>query len=140
MATDVVWTDLIPANQPMALAALARSVEALTSEVVDLHAEVRALRAGPVAVPDDARRLVSLREAARLLGISRTRTLPALIREQRIHVVKVNGKPKIAMHEIERIGSEGASAMLPPLASEPQKQKRPSPPKQSRAPLARDLV
>jgi hypothetical protein len=107
------------------LATLLTAFATLTDEVVALRAEVRALRA-PMG------RLLSLREAARVLGVSRNRTLPVLIREGRVRVVTVNGKPKIPADEVERISREGTGAFTPSRA------KRPA--ARSQAPLARDLA
>jgi hypothetical protein len=137
---------LVPANEPGELRAandvmsegaavvhLVGVVGALVVELAALRAEVRALR--PVAA--DANRLVSHREAARLLGVSRTRTLPLLLRQRGVNTVKVAGRPKIPMGDIERIGREGmgrAPAPVLPIAT-----RRPAAPK-ARAPLARDLI
>jgi hypothetical protein len=122
--------DEIPAaNEPdPTLAGVLRAVTTLTAEVVALRADVAALRS-PAPPP----RLISLRQAARILGISRTRTLPALMRDRRIRVVRVNGRPKIPMEEIARIGREGASDIPTGKATRPA-------PVRSQAPLARDLV
>jgi hypothetical protein len=120
-----------PANEPppdATLAALVRVVEGLAAKVEALSAEVAALRsASPVPV-----RSLSLRQAAKALGKSRTRTLPRLISEGHIRVVTIDGKPTIPSDEIERVIREG-TAPAPPKA------KRPAPTR-NRAPLARDLA
>jgi|SRR5712664_292710 len=54
-------------------------------------------------------RLLSLRGAARRLGVSRGRTLPDLIAERKVKTVTVAGRVKVPMSEIERIEREGAS-------------------------------
>ena len=54
-------------------------------------------------------RLLSLRAAARLLGVSRCRTLPNLIAERKLKTVTIAGRVKVPRSEIDRIEREGAS-------------------------------
>lgn len=51
--------------------------------------------------------LLSMREAARRLGIDRSSTLPELIRTGRIAVVLKGTRPAIPVSEVERIAQEG---------------------------------
>ncbi len=51
-------------------------------------------------------RLLSKREAARRLGISRTRTLPDLIADRRLRVVRVGDGVRIPAAEVERLAKE----------------------------------
>lgn len=80
-------------------------------------------------------RLLSMRAAAERLRVSRSRTLAMLIREKRIRVVMVNGRPRIPASEIERIEAEGTEPANTNggLAKGPRSARR-------KAPLARDLV
>ena len=52
-------------------------------------------------------RLLSLSEAARRLGVSRNGTLHCWIRDRRIAAVKVGGRLKISVAEVERVSTEG---------------------------------
>jgi excisionase family DNA binding protein len=54
------------------------------------------------------KKLLSLTQAAKQLGVSRNDTLHDLIASKRIRTVKVKGKVRIPASEIERIQSEGA--------------------------------
>lgn len=54
-----------------------------------------------------AKRFLSMREAARQLGISRDKALHDLIVSKRIRTVQVNGVTKIPASEIERIAQFG---------------------------------
>jgi hypothetical protein len=54
--------------------------------------------------------LLSMREAARRLGIDRSSTLPELIRTGRIAVVLKGTRPAIPVSEVERIAQEGFCA------------------------------
>jgi len=120
---------LAPANEPMPAALLERLaavLEGLERRLAPLEAANEPMRAEC--------RLLSMRQAARRLGISRTRTLPDLIRDRRIRTVTVNGRPKVPAHEVERIEREGTASF-----SVANKAKRPAP-RRRQAPLARDLV
>ena len=57
--------------------------------------------------------LLSKRAAARLLGVSRGRTLDVLIKEGRVRTVQVNGRLRIPMAEITRIQDEGTDLAAP---------------------------
>lgn len=50
--------------------------------------------------------LLSRSKAAKLMGVSRGRTLPDLIRAGRVHTVKVNGRTRIPLSEIANIRSD----------------------------------
>ena len=67
--------------------------------------------------------LISLREAARRLGIDRSTTLADLIRNGRIKVVQKNSRPAIPAGEIERIERDGFST-APPVAKAPTRKPR----------------
>lgn len=67
--------------------------------------------------------LISLREAARRLGIDRSTTLADLIRNGRIKVVQKNSRPAIPAGEIERIERDGFST-APPAAKAPTRKPR----------------
>lgn len=51
-------------------------------------------------------RLLSKRQAARLLGISRTTTLEDMIADRKLRVVKVGDRVRIPAAEVERITAE----------------------------------
>lgn len=128
----VTAAELAPANEPMVAAAVLEAIEHLRAEVAALAREVAKLRRSTAA--PNTPRLVSFREAARRLGVSRTRTLPALIRDKAIRVVHVNGRARISTDEIERLCREGAASRFAAQRAKPQ-------PRASRgAPLARSLV
>lgn len=62
-------------------------------------------------------RLLSKREAAKLLGVSRGVTLEDWIANGTIKVVRtVSGRIKIPYAEIERIGTQGAVITVPKLS------------------------
>jgi hypothetical protein len=67
--------------------------------------------------------LLSLREAARRLGIDRSTTLADLIRNGRIKVVQKNSRPVIPAGEIERIERDGFST-APAAKAPPRKRRR----------------
>lgn len=54
-----------------------------------------------------AKLLLSLREAAALLGIGRCNTLPRLIAEGRIRTVSIAGRVRVPLDEVQRIAREG---------------------------------
>lgn len=70
-------------------------LDALQAEVVALRREARPRKAGQP--------LLSLREAARRLGVSRNSTLADLISDRRIRTTKINGRVRIPAAEIERL-------------------------------------
>lgn len=78
-----------------AIAEVNRRLEQLTAEVARLRSDLRPRRAGQP--------LLSLREAARRLGVSRNSTLQDLIRDRRIRTTRVNGRVRIPATEIERL-------------------------------------
>ncbi len=79
------------------LADVVRRLDALQAEV----RELRPRRPNP-------RPLLSLREAARRLGVSRNSTLAGLIHDRRIKTVRVAGRIKVPAVEVERLIREGA--------------------------------
>src|SRR6266545_8300192 len=96
---------LQPANEPRRddlLERLVSTLERVERRLARLEAANEPMRAEC--------RLLSMREAARRLGVSRTRTLPDLIRDRRIRTVTVNGRPKVPMEEVERVEREGTGA------------------------------
>lgn len=70
-----------------------------------------------------SQQLLSLREAARRLGVDRGTTLAELIAQKRLRVVQVNGRPRIPAAEVERVSSEGfdtgTAPAKPPKKPEP---------------------
>lgn len=58
-------------------------------------------------------RLLSKREAARLLGVSRGRTLDRLIQERALRPVIIGKRVKIPVAEIERLLLDGAPSEVP---------------------------
>lgn len=84
------------------LAALAR-IEAR----LDQQARTRPRRSEPC-------RLLSLRAAAKMLGVDRGTTLRELIDAGHVHTVVVHGKTKVPASEVERIEREGTSRRAPP--------------------------
>jgi excisionase family DNA binding protein len=62
-------------------------------------------------------RLLSKREAARLLGVSRGRTLDLLIKSGTIRTVVIGTRAKVPMSEIERLMTEGAPAEPMPVVA-----------------------
>jgi hypothetical protein len=115
-------------------AAVAAKLEPLCVEIARLARAVASLNEAP-RQPAPGPRLLSLRQAARELGVSRTRTLPELIKAGRIRVVTVNGKPKVSVHEIERVAREGTEHAAREVALANGRPRR-----DPHAPLARDLV
>ncbi len=77
------------------LAEVVRRLDELRDEVVALRREGRPRRVGQP--------LLSLREAARRLGVSRNSTLVDLIRDRRIRTTKVNGRVRVPAAEVERL-------------------------------------
>lgn len=55
----------------------------------------------------DPRALLSKREAARLLGVSRGRTLDSLIASGQVRVVRIGGRLRVPRAELERLQAEG---------------------------------
>jgi excisionase family DNA binding protein len=92
-------------------------LEALIDALADRVAERLAARASPVPPA-----LLSFREAAARLRVSRTNTLNPLIKAKKIRTVRVNGTVRIPVSELERIELEGASVIGRP----PKPQRRPA--------------
>jgi hypothetical protein len=82
-------------------------LEALLNEVTALRKEVR--RSGS----RDFKRLLSLRQAALALGVSRTRTLPLLIERGLLKPVTVGGRKRIPSAQIEQLAFEGFDVSAP---------------------------
>lgn len=91
--------------------------ERLHHVVAALREEIRALRREVAALAlrwgEHAPALLSMRQAAKRLGIGRTDTLPHLIAQRRIRTVTLAGRTKIPLSEIERIEHEGTGTMAP---------------------------
>lgn len=75
-------------------------LDVLLAEVVALRREARPHKAGQP--------LLSLREAARRLGISRNSTLVDLISDRRIRTTKIAGRVRIPAAEVERLIHEAS--------------------------------
>ena len=75
---------------------------ALSAMQAELHALRTQLRAHV-----KPRQVLSLREAARLLGIDRNRTLKALLASGQVRTVEVNGRTKVPLLEVERLAAQG---------------------------------
>lgn len=59
--------------------------------------------------------LLSVREAARLLGVGRTNTFQTMMETGAIRVVKVAGRVRVARSEVDRIVREGTEPCLYPV-------------------------
>jgi excisionase family DNA binding protein len=68
--------------------------------------DTRLKRLESVKVPA---KLLSLRKAAKLLGVCRNTTLALMIQDRRIKTVMVAGQRRIPLAEVERIEREGAT-------------------------------
>src|SRR5207248_10548948 len=99
-----------------------------------LHAEFDGLR----AVVVDLRRIVatfhqpktellSKSEAARLLGVHRTETLPKLIKDGVLKTVPFGKRERISRDEIERVKRQGLVAVYAPQAKKRSRSKKDSP-------------
>jgi hypothetical protein len=82
---------------PGELASVLRALETLTAEVAALRASSRVT----------AREALTPREAARALGVDRSRVLAPAIARGDVKAVKVNGGTRIPRTEIERIAETG---------------------------------
>jgi excisionase family DNA binding protein len=88
----------------------------------DLASVLALLRREPAGQRDGrrvpAKRLLSLREAAKLLGVGRDSTLARWIQRGWLRAVVVEGKQRIPAAEIDRVCIEGVPAQgrAPPLA------------------------
>ena len=71
-----------------------------------MQAELRSLRI-QIRGRSSPRQVLSLREAARQLGIDRNRTLKALLASGQVRTVQVNGKKKIPASEVDRLAQHG---------------------------------
>lgn len=85
-------------------------LDQLRVAVEQMAAQVRALA---TCLP--AQRALSKRQAARLLGVSRGRTLDRLIRDGTIRTIQIGTRNKIHVAEIERLLVEGAPTEPIPL-------------------------
>jgi len=85
------------------------SLEDILGETVTaLRAELSTLRKATRRC-SSVRRLISKREAARQLGIDRATTLQQLIDRGEIRTVKLAGKIRIPVSEIERVSAPSSS-------------------------------
>jgi excisionase family DNA binding protein len=78
----------------------------MTTRLDALRTEMSELRSGQPKV--SPRPFLSLREAARRLGVSRNSTLVDLIADRRIKTVRVNGRVKVPASEVERVIREAS--------------------------------
>ena len=79
--------------------------------------EIRSLKA-QLASAARSKRLLSKRDAARYLGVSRGRTLDALIAAGRLRTVRIGGRIKIPLEELERIATFGEQVQAMKLRAE----------------------
>jgi len=102
-------------------------LDVLTDEVRGLRAEVRALRQERTRKPalDPAKLWLSPREAARLLGVDRKRTLRRLIADGVLRAVKANRGLRIPRTEVVRLIETGipepGKRAPPPRSSKPKR-------------------
>jgi len=68
--------------------------------------EIRSLKT-QLANVSRSKRLLSKREAAKYLGVSRGRTLDVLIAAGRLRTVRIGGRLKIPLDEVERLATTG---------------------------------
>jgi hypothetical protein len=64
-------------------------------------------------LPASTPRLLSLRAAAKLLGVSAGRTLAPLVRAGLVRTVQVGRRARVPMAEVERIEREGTGPAAP---------------------------
>lgn len=96
-------------DAPEHLTAAVREVrEALRAEIHSLGETLAGARASPTAL------LLSQREAARLLGVSRNSTLRALITNGQLKTVQKGGSTMVPRSEVERLAREGFDATALP--------------------------
>jgi hypothetical protein len=74
----------------------------------------------------DVRRLLSFRQAAAALGVSRTRTLPLLIERGLLKPVAVGGRKRIPSAQIEQLAFEGFEVAGPAHRRSKPARKRPA--------------
>jgi excisionase family DNA binding protein len=114
---------------PDALAALAARIEYLEAqrtEFDDLRALVADLRSITATFNQPKAELLSKSEAARLLGVHRTETLPKLIRDGVLKTIPFGKRERISRDDIERVKRQGLLAVYAPKAK-----KKGRPPKQA---------
>lgn len=117
---------------PEALAALAARVEHLEArhaEFNDLRALVADLRSIAGTFSQPKAELLSKSEAARLLGVHRTETLPRLIKDGVLKTVPFGKRERISRDDIERVKRQGLLAVYAPKAK-----KKGRPPKKAPEP------
>lgn len=100
---------------------------------------VMAARVERIAAQVPAQRLLSKRQAAALLGISRGRTLDRLIQAGVIKAVLVGRRVRIPMAELERVVADGAPA-APPAPRVAPKRREPRRPDTQPPSLERELA
>jgi excisionase family DNA binding protein len=83
--------------------------EAILREIRSLKAQLANTR---------SKRLLSKREAAKYLGVSRGRTLDVLIAAGRLRTVRIGGRLKIPLEEVERLATSGAHVEATRLRAE----------------------
>jgi hypothetical protein len=84
----------------------------MTSEIEALRAEIQALRRDLTPPPQ----LLSIRQAAKYLGVSACRTLGPLVASGAVRTVVLTpgARPKIPLEEVQRIAREGVQAPVKP--------------------------
>lgn len=108
------------------------SRSALLSAIEGIHEELRAINATLTTIASELTReretrpasqhttastqLLSLREAARRLGVDRNTTLAKLIRTGQFRTVETSGRIRIPAAEVERFAKTGGTSETPPPA------------------------
>jgi excisionase family DNA binding protein len=95
-------------------------------EMEDLIALVADLRSIAASFSQPKAELLSKSEAARLLGVHRTETLPKLIRDGVLRTIPFGKRERISRDDIERVKRQGLLAVYAPKAK-----KKGRPPKQA---------
>jgi len=88
------------------------TLSAVLDEVRGLRAEVVAIRsslAAKLAPSPPPPRLLSQRQAAKMLGIDRGATLGDLLASGNLRTVTLGGRPRIPLVEVERLAAEGTT-------------------------------
>ncbi|QRK07184.1 helix-turn-helix domain-containing protein [Archangium violaceum] len=112
--------------------AVSSSRSALLSAIEGIHEDLRAINATLTTIASELTReretrpasqrttfnaqLLSLREAARRLGVDRNTTLAKLIRTGQLRTVETSGRIRISAAEVERFAKAGGTSATPPPA------------------------
>lgn len=117
----------VEANEALAaLTARIEHLEAQRAEFNELRVLVADLRSIAATFTQAKAELLSKSEAARLLGVHRTETLPRLIKDGVLKTVPFGKRERISRDDIERVKRQG---LLPVYA--PTVKKKGRPPKQA---------